>query len=79
MKKNKPQPTGIDLLIDICNKPNKYARFVNVPSWQDAARYLIEMGYQLTLKQRPIIMRRELSVNWTRSIASEAQREMNMN
>jgi len=81
MKKNTPLPTGIDLLFDICKNPRKYDHFVNVPCWIDAASALIEMGYQLSIEHRPLILRRELYPSREKliSIASQFNREANLN
>jgi hypothetical protein len=75
------QPTGIDLLIDICNHPRKYDRVVNVPAHADAAQYLLESGYSLNPKQLPLFMakNRELFPSRMLSIATQATRELNMN
>jgi hypothetical protein len=75
--KRKKQLTGKDLLLDICNYPNKYYRVINVPCWYDAAQALIEMGCKLGLNQRPAIMRRELLDNQIREIAAETNWNLN--
>lgn len=78
--KPKKQLTGIDLLLDICNRPNKYARVMNVPSWQEAALALIELGHKLGANQRPRFMRTgSLYCDMAYTISKEANANWNLN
>ena len=70
----------IDLLIDICKSPKKYARCINTPCHQDAARALLEYGFVLPLNYLPIYMRKgNLYNNDSLHIATTATRNYNLN